>query len=56
MSYDVCLYSKKLLLTSLKGKLLRRDRVRGDVVFNPGVNKALNVPAPALGDLDQFSA
>lgn len=48
MGYYVCLDSKKLLLTSLKGKLLKRDRIRGDVVFNPGVNKALNILTFAL--------
>lgn len=48
MGYYVCLDSKKLLLTFLKGKLLRRDRIRGDVVFSPGVNKALNILAFAL--------
>lgn len=42
MRYYVCLDSKKRLLTSVKGKLLRRDRIRGDVVFNPGVNKVVD--------------
>lgn len=46
MGYYVCLDSKNLLIASLKGKL-QRDPVRGDVVFNPEVNKALNVPTPA---------
>lgn len=48
MGYYICLDSKKLLLTSLKGKLLRRDRIRGEVVFNPGVSKALDILTFAL--------